>query len=264
MANAKTAGRSAAAGNGKGTNGSTADLTIDELARETGMTARNIRAHQSRGLLPPPEVRARTGYYSADHVARVKLIQDMQAQGFNLKAIERLLALGTARGSENALAFERAILTPFADEQPEVIRTEEIAAAFGNEGGEVDRKAIARAEKVGALRPLGDDTWEVPSPTLLRAAAALVELGIPIEHALAVGEAIRKHTGSIAREFVRLFVQDVLDPLRKKEGGLSEADLLTAQQAVEQLRPLASEAVLASFGQVMTEAVERQVMKELG
>ena len=30
------------------------ELTIDELAHETGMTARNIRAHQSRGLLPPP------------------------------------------------------------------------------------------------------------------------------------------------------------------------------------------------------------------
>jgi DNA-binding transcriptional MerR regulator len=29
-----------------------AELTIDELARETGMTVRNIRAHQSRGLLP--------------------------------------------------------------------------------------------------------------------------------------------------------------------------------------------------------------------
>ncbi len=38
-----------------------AAMTIDELARETGMTVRNIRAHQSRGLLPPPEVRARTG-----------------------------------------------------------------------------------------------------------------------------------------------------------------------------------------------------------
>lgn len=247
---------------GNAVNGVEADLTIDELARETGMTARNIRAHQSRGLLPPPEVRARTGYYSADHVARVKLIQDMQAQGFNLKAIERLLALGTARGSENALAFERAILTPFASEQPEVIRGAEIAGAFGGEG-RLDPKALARAEKLGALRPLGNDTWEVPSPTLLRAAGALVELGIPIDHALTVGEKIRQHTGSIAREFVRLFVQDVLDPLRKKEGGLSEADLLTAQQAVERLRPLASEAVLATFGQVMTEAVERQVMKEL-
>ena len=35
----------------------TAEMTIDELARESGMTARNIRAHQSRGLLPPPAAR---------------------------------------------------------------------------------------------------------------------------------------------------------------------------------------------------------------
>ena len=29
------------------------------------MTVRNIRAHQSRGLLPPPQLRGRTGYYGA-------------------------------------------------------------------------------------------------------------------------------------------------------------------------------------------------------
>ena len=32
-----------------------ADLTIDQLAQRTGMTVRNLRAHQSRGLLLPPE-----------------------------------------------------------------------------------------------------------------------------------------------------------------------------------------------------------------
>ncbi len=224
------------------------------------MTARNIRAHQSRGLLSPPEVRARTGYYTGEHVARIRLIQDMQAQGFNLKAIERLLALGTARGSENALAFERAILTPFAEEQPEVIQTTELVAIFGDEP---DPKVLARAEKIGAVRRLSEDTWEVPSPTLLRAASALVELGIPASHVLAVGEAIRKHTSAIAKEFVRLFMQDVLDPIRENER-FSEESLLRAQEAVERLRPLASEAVLASFGQVMTEAVERQLERELG
>lgn len=238
----------------------TAGLTIDELAQETGMTARNIRAHQSRGLLPPPEVRARTGYYTPDHVARIRLIQDMQSQGFNLKAIERLLELGTADGSEHALAFERAILQPFATEQPEVIKTEELAEAFGEAG---DAKATSRAEKLGVIRRLGDDTWEVASPTLLRAATELVELGIPLSHALAVGEAIRKHTTSIAKEFVRLFVKDVLEPLREAEG-TGEQDLARAQNAVERLRPLASEAVLASFGQVMTEAVEQQLERELG
>ena len=37
-------------------------LTIDELAQRSGMTVRNIRAHQSRGQLPPPDVRGRTGF----------------------------------------------------------------------------------------------------------------------------------------------------------------------------------------------------------
>ena len=46
-------------------------MTIRELAKRTGMTIRNIRAHQTRGLLPPPEVQGRTGYYNEDHIARI-------------------------------------------------------------------------------------------------------------------------------------------------------------------------------------------------
>src|SRR5829696_444754 len=67
------------------------ELTIEQLAQDTGMTVRNIRAHQSRGLLPPPVIRGRTGYYGREHVARLELIAEMQADGFNLKAIERLV-----------------------------------------------------------------------------------------------------------------------------------------------------------------------------
>ena len=36
------------------------------------------------------------------------------------------------------------------------------------------------AERIGALRPIGEGTWEVPSPTLLRASRELVALGIPL------------------------------------------------------------------------------------
>ena len=56
------------------------------------MSVRNIRNHHTRGLLPPPEVRARVGYYNAEHVARLRLILDLQADGFNLASIERLLS----------------------------------------------------------------------------------------------------------------------------------------------------------------------------
>jgi DNA-binding transcriptional MerR regulator len=234
-------------------------LTIDELAHETGMTARNIRAHQSRGLLPPPAVRSRTGYYGQEHVARIRLIQDMQGQGFNLKSIERLLELGSPGGTEQALEFERLLLQPFGTEQPEAITEEELGETFGSP---LDRKLVGKAERIGALRPIGEGTWEVPSPTLLRASRELVELGIPLEHALAVGESITKHTTAIAREFVRLFVKDILDPIRDGSEP-SERALASAAEALERLRPLASDAVMASFGQVMTKAVERQMAKEL-
>src|SRR5437764_10640695 len=85
------AGAAGAAGSdGAGAAGA-ATLTIEQLASESGMSVRNIRSHQSRGLLPPPEVRARVGYYGAEHVARLALIADLQADGFNLAAIERLV-----------------------------------------------------------------------------------------------------------------------------------------------------------------------------
>src|SRR5947209_3319738 len=99
-------------------------LTIDELARETGMTVRNIRAHQSRGLLPAPEVRARTGFYGPEHVARLRLIQDMQAEGFNLKGIERLLQNNGS--SEAILDFGRALMGAFVEESPELTTAAEL------------------------------------------------------------------------------------------------------------------------------------------
>lgn len=235
------------------------ELTIDELARETGMTARNIRAHQSRGLLPPPEVRSRTGYYGPEHVNRIRLIQEMQGQGFNLQAIKRMLEIG-AGASEAALDFERALLAPFGEETPEVVTADDLAEMVT--AGEPDGKLLAKAEKLGLIVPLGDGTWEVPSPTLFRAARELVELGIPLNHGLAVAESVIKHTGAIAKEFVRLFTQDVLEPLQKGVGD-PEPNLEKANEALRRLRPLASDAVLAGFALVMTEAVERQVAREL-
>src|SRR3954464_836568 len=110
----------------------TSELTIDELARQTGMTIRNLRAHQSRGLLPPPDVRGRTGYYGPDHVTRVELIKELQTEGFNLEAIRKLLE-GTNGSSEEVLRFTRAVRQPFEDEQSEIVTVEELAEQFGAE-----------------------------------------------------------------------------------------------------------------------------------
>ena len=110
------------------------------------MTVRNIRAHQSRGLLPPPEVRARTGYYGPEHVARLRLIQELQGNGYNLAAIKDLVERRAAP-PQDALDFARAILAPFEDERPEVIDAVELAERFAGGG---DPKPLARAPRSSA------------------------------------------------------------------------------------------------------------------
>src|SRR3954468_7929548 len=106
-------------------------LTIEQLAQETGMSVRNIRAHQSRGLLPPPELRARTGYYGPAHVTRLRLIQEMQAGGFNLAAIKHLV--DDASSGDEVIDFARALMTPFESERPEMIDGAELAERLGGE-----------------------------------------------------------------------------------------------------------------------------------
>src|SRR3954465_11548515 len=106
-------------------------MTIDELARQTGMTVRNIRAHQSRGLLPPPDVRGRTGYYDEDHVARLELIKDMQADGVNLRAGRPARDALPAGAGPEALEFRRRVVAPWTDEEPEIMSRDVLAAVMG-------------------------------------------------------------------------------------------------------------------------------------
>jgi DNA-binding transcriptional MerR regulator len=235
-----------------------AELTIDELARETGMTVRNIRAHQSRGLLPPPEVRARTGYYGPDHVARLRLIQELQGNGYNLAAIKDLVNRSQGAPQE-ALAFARALLTPFEDERPEIIEAAELAERFAGPDG--DPKSLKRAEKLGVIVPLGEGRFEVPSPTLLRAGETLLGLGVPLDKALDVIEDVARSSESVADAFVKLFVERVWKPFDRS--GQPETDWPAVLAALEQLRPLATEVLVAIFQQRMTQATETAFGREL-
>ena len=233
------------------------ELTIDELARETGMTVRNIRAHQSRGLLPPPEVRARTGYYGSEHVARIRLIQEMQAEGFNLKAIERLVS-STNGASAELLELQRTMLGSWGQEEPEFATLEELDERLG---GPFDPKTARKAEKLGLIRPLGDGRFEIPSPTLMRAGEELVALGIPVTHALAVAEQIDRSARAVAKSFIRLFRQDVVGDIDRARSDPEE--LARLREAVDRLRPVANDALHAGFQLRMSEAVERELQKIL-
>jgi DNA-binding transcriptional MerR regulator len=225
------------------------ELTIDELARRTGMTVRNIRAHQSRGLLPPPTVRGRTGYYGPAHVARIELIQEMQGQGFNLQAIQRLVEAAPG-SSEEPLRFLRAVAEPYSTEQPEIVTAQELTSRWGTK----DPELLQRAVRLGLLRPLGDGSYEDVAPRLTRAGKELEALGVPAAVGLDIAEKIRRHADSVAEAYVRLFIEQVWKPF--EQAGAPEERWPEMRAALERLRPLAADTLLAIFGVAMADASE--------
>lgn len=232
-------------------------MTIRELAERTGMTVRNIRAHQTRGLLPPPAVRGRTGYYNEEHVARITLTQEMQADGLNLEAIRRVL--DSADGSASAIFdFTRALRVPFEDEASEIFDVDELSSIWGEEA---NAKMLRRAEGLGIIRALPDGRVEVISPRLLQAAAQLAELGIGAEGAMATAEKLRRHADGAARAFVALFVREIWEPF--DQAGRPDRDWPKMSEALERMRPLAAGAVLAMFHIAMSEAIEKESERTL-
>jgi DNA-binding transcriptional MerR regulator len=237
-----------AAGGGK--TAEKATLTVEQLAYETGMSVRNIRNHQSRGLLPPPEVRARTGYYGPDHVARLRLIQEMQAEGFKLSAISRLIGEHGA-DADRFVGLRQAVTAPFADEAPEVLTREELIARFQVD----DDRLLAKARKLGLLIDLGGDRYEAPSPALLQAAEDVLGMGIGLPAALAAIEKLSKNSHSAARTFVNLFLEELWKPF--DEAGRPDEGWPEMIAAIERLRPLAVDALMATFRLTLTEEVEK-------
>jgi DNA-binding transcriptional MerR regulator len=228
------------------------EMTIRQLAERTGMTVRNIRAHQTRGLLPPPVVRGRTGYYNEEHVARIELTREMQADGLNLEAVRRVLENSDGSAAE-ILDFSRAIRVPFEDEAPEIYDAAEIAELWGADG--VDSELLRRGEELGMLRSLPDGRVEVISPSLQKAAVELAELGIGADAAMAAAEQLRRHSDGAARTFVDLFVREIWEPF--DSAGRPEQDWPRIREALDRMRPLASRSVLAVFQIAMDEAAEK-------
>ena len=107
-------------------------LTIDQLATRVGMTVRNIRAYSSRGLLPPPRLRGRTGLYDEEHLARLATVKEMLAEGYTLAAVERVLGNAPAGVPGPAIALHKALLTPWLPEEPEVVDRATLDARSGS------------------------------------------------------------------------------------------------------------------------------------
>jgi len=231
------------------------ELTIDQLAQRTGMTVRNIRAHQSRGLLQPPVVRGRTGFYGPEHVARIELIKEMQADGFSLELIRRLVDSAGDPSSE----FLR-----FNSRSPRAVRGRGAADHRRRRArpalGSTDAALLQKAQDLGLFRPLGDGSPGGGQPRLGRAGEELAELGVPAEEGLVVLDSLRRHSDRVAKRFVELFLDVVCArsrrPVAPRIAGRRSATRSSACGP-------GGGAVLAVFQIAMGDAVEKAFGREM-
>src|SRR5690242_6756906 len=97
-----------------------AEYRLDDLARISGVSARNIRAYRERGLLDPPRRVGRSAYYDDYHLSQLKTINQLLRRGFNSAHISEFFA-SMRQGADLAdiLGIQRAILGPRSDEAAE-------------------------------------------------------------------------------------------------------------------------------------------------
>lgn len=227
---------------------------IDDLARAAGMTVRNVRVYQDRGLLPPPRRTGRVALYSDAHLARLRLVGALLDRGYTFAQIGDLIgALEGGRELAAVLGLEEALTAPWSDEQPVEMTAAQLRAAFAGQAGP---RALARAVEMGLLRRHGA-RFVVPSPRLLSAAADLVAAGVPLAAVLDLAGDLQRGLDAIAERMVQLFTAQVLPPAGTGRGEEIDPDRLAA--TIRQLRPHAQRAVDALFAQAMQRRVAQAV-----
>src|SRR4051812_1818069 len=171
-----------------------AEYRIDELARAAGMTVRNVRVYQDRGLLPPPRREGRVGLYSDAHLARLRLIGGLLERGYGFTHIAELLH-AWERGHEigAVIGLEAAITGPWSDEIPGYVTQDDLDEMYGEESSP---DAVARAVSLGLIEPEGD-RYRVPSPRLLHAGVELVSAGLPLHAVLDIAELLKDNIDEI-------------------------------------------------------------------
>ena len=227
-------------------------LTLDELTEQVGISVRNIRFYTTKGLVPPPIRRGRSGYYSADHVARLELVRELSAHGFTLAAIEKYVARIPADASPETIALHRTLLAPWMAELPETVSRRELVRRAGRPLSDDDLDTL---HALGIVYPTKQGKFQV-ALSHLPVGVALLDLGMPTEAALAAQDIFTAHGRAIADELTELFRLKVWPAY--KEGGAGPEEL---REIVERFKPVTVAALVNAYESAVNETKRETVAR---
>ncbi|MFC9897802.1 MerR family transcriptional regulator [Nocardia sp. NPDC127579] len=230
-----------------GTSGAT--YTIDELAREAGTTVRSVRVYHERGVLPPPQVKGRTGYYGPDHLNRVRTISRLLERGIKLNGIKELLGAWD-RGED--LGDVLGVAEPDATRPAEPIAEETIPATELAQRYRDVPNGLARVVAAGLYQPVDAATYRVADPRLVHTAERLAALGSSGDELLGELERLQADSERIARRYVELFRRTAWQSFQQSERADRDVAEFAERMAAARTAP----------GQVIAELVDRFVARQ--
>jgi len=234
------------------------EFTVDVLAERAGMTVRNVRAYSTRGLIDPPRLEGRTGYYSQKHLQRLVLIRTLLARGFTLAAIEDAILKSPSTASNVALDLI-SIFEVEDDEDPtELIGRAELASISGLGP---DHELLDKMTELGLLEKVDDDTIRMLEPGVVRPGAAAVGIGLSPDSVVDIVPHMREHLEQVSDRFVHHVTRDVVQPFL--DAGLPQDEWPVVFEKIDRLIPIASQVVVSMFRSVLRQAIETEIGHKL-
>ncbi|MCG8150563.1 MerR family transcriptional regulator [Pimelobacter simplex] len=220
-------------------------LTLEELTARVGLSVRTVRFYTSRGLVPPPIRRGRSGYYSAVHVARIELVLELQSHGFTLSAIERYVAGIPDDASPEDIALARTMLAPWQSDLPVEMDAAQLQKKAGRALSDDD---VATLQALGVIRLRGS-AYLVAS-NQLAIGVRLLELGFPRDVAVAAAKVYQEHGQQMAEELYAV-INDQLAPLYDNDKSEHFREIM------ERLKPLSVGGLVTAYEAAVARAARQ-------
>jgi DNA-binding transcriptional MerR regulator len=190
------------------------DMRIDELARRAAVPTRTIRYYTQQGLLNPPRLQGRVGFYDERHLDRLKLIKELQEKRFlPLSVIKSVIRhYESGENLETMLAPLDILYQPRWDATDQMRYTR---AELAREAG-VPESVVGAADDMGFLFPTGngrDRRYTTDDLHMLGVAKRWIELGISRD----LGRLYRESLEEISEMQVAAFNTSVVAPLVKEK-----------------------------------------------
>jgi DNA-binding transcriptional MerR regulator len=236
-------------GRGREVHADGATYRIDDLARASNVTVRNIRAYQERGLLHPPRREGRVAIFDDSHLSRLKIITSMLERGYTSGHItEMLTAWEGGHDLADVLGLERALVPPRLEDAPATLTLAEVRALS------VDKDALQRYVDVGLVEIKGAKAL-VKRPELLRAFAEMRGFGMPAEALIKLHSEVSLAVDEISRALVNEAVRQVGDRFLGIPNP-SSAEVSELVGTLTRFRELAMSTVTATLGESMERTIE--------